>query len=335
MKFGEIPVAEAQGAILAHSVSHAGGVFKKGRVLSDRDIAELADGAVASVFVAQLEPDDVGEDEAAAMIAAALAGDNTYARDAATGRANIMTAVHGVACIDARRINRLNLIDESLTVATVSAFQVAGGGQMLATVKVIPYAVKQRVLDIALDILAGEPALSVKPLENRKVALIMTNVPGSRASLHKKSEAAMRGRLEALGSTLDEVRITEHRIETVAAAIAVAATSHDLVLVFGASAIADRKDVIPAGLVAAGGEVVHLGMPVDPGNLMMLGRLGGTGVIGVPSCARSPKVNGFDWVLARILAGLDVTSGDIMGMGVGGLLKEIASRPAPREAGSQ
>ncbi|NNE24660.1 MAG: molybdopterin-binding protein [Rhizobiales bacterium] len=333
MKFGEIPVGQALGAILAHSVSHTGGVFKKGRVLSERDIAELADGGIGSVYVAQLEADDVGEDEAAQIIAGALAGDNTRVRDAATGRANIMSALDGVACIDVQRINQLNLIDESLTVATVGAFEVAGAGQILATVKVIPYAVKRGVLDIALDILADQPALSVQPLENRKVALIMTSVPGMKASLHEKSQAAMRGRLEALGSTLDEVKITEHRIEAVAAAITAAAPAHDLVLVFGASAIADRKDVIPAGLVEAGGEVVHLGMPVDPGNLMMLGRLGAIDVIGVPSCARSPKVNGFDWVLARILAGLDVTSGDIMGMGVGGLLKEIASRPAPREAG--
>lgn len=334
MKFGEVACVEARGAILAHSVSHTGGVFKKGRVLSDQDIAELVEGGVETIFVAQLDAGDVGEDEAAAAIAAALTGDNTRARDAATGRANIMSALHGVACVDAARINQLNLIDESLTVATVSEFQVVGAEQMLATVKVIPYAVESRVLDSALDILAGAPALSVQPLLDRKVALIITSVPGSKASLNQKSEAAMRGRLEALGSTLDEVETTGHRIESVAEAIAATAKSHDLVLVFGASAIADRDDVIPAGLAAAGGEVVHLGMPVDPGNLMMLGRLGKVDVIGVPSCARSPKVNGFDWVLARILARLEVTPDDIMGMGVGGLLQEIASRPAPREAGS-
>lgn len=334
MKFGEVPCGEACGAILAHSVSHAGGVFKKGRVLSDRDIAEMIDFGVETIFVAQLELGDVGENEAAAAIAAALTGDNTQARDAATGRANIMSALQGVVCVDAARINQLNLIDESLTVATVSEFQVVGAGQMLATVKVIPYAVEQRVLDAALDIIAGAPALSVQPLLDRDVALIITSVTGSKASLNKKSEAAMRGRLEALGSTLDQVETVSHRIETVAGAITNAAKSHDLVLVFGASAIADRDDVIPAGLVAAGGEIVHLGMPVDPGNLMMLGRLGRVDVIGVPSCARSPKVNGFDWVLARILARLEVTPRDIMSMGVGGLLQEIASRPAPREAGS-
>jgi molybdenum cofactor cytidylyltransferase len=104
-----------------------------------------------------------------------------------------------------------------------------------------------------------------------------------------------------------------------------------LILLFGASAIVDRNDVIPRSLVAAGGEIVHLGMPVDPGNLLMLGKLGRTPVIGVPSCARSPKINGFDWVLERTMAGIELQARDIMDMGVGGLLMEIPSRPAPRE----
>jgi molybdenum cofactor cytidylyltransferase len=103
------------------------------------------------------------------------------------------------------------------------------------------------------------------------------------------------------------------------------------VLIFGASAIVDRGDVVPQGLVAAGGDIVHLGMPVDPGNLLLLGRAGDVPVIGVPSCARSPKLNGFDWVLARTLANLEVTPHDIMDMGAGGLLMEIPTRPLPRE----
>jgi molybdenum cofactor cytidylyltransferase len=72
-------------------------------------------------------------------------------------------------------------------------------------------------------------------------------------------------------------------------------------------------------------------MPVDPGNLMLIGRLHGQAVIGAPGCARSPKENGFDWVLMRLLAGLPVSRADITGMGVGGLLMEIVTRPQPRE----
>ena len=105
----------------------------------------------------------------------------------------------------------------------------------------------------------------------------------------------------------------------------------DLVVVFGASAVVDGEDVVPAGIEAAGGTVDHLGMPVDPGNLLIMGRIGATPVLGAPGCARSPKENGFDWVLNRLLAGIEVKPEDITGLGVGGLLMEIVSRPQPRE----
>jgi molybdenum cofactor cytidylyltransferase len=104
-----------------------------------------------------------------------------------------------------------------------------------------------------------------------------------------------------------------------------------MAIVFGASAIADRRDVIPAALEAIGGRVEHFGMPVDPGNLLMIGSVGATPVLGAPGCARSPKENGFDWVLMRLLAGLPVQREDITGLGVGGLLMEIVTRPQPRE----
>jgi molybdenum cofactor cytidylyltransferase len=101
--------------------------------------------------------------------------------------------------------------------------------------------------------------------------------------------------------------------------------------VFGASAIADRRDVIPAALESIGGRIAHFGMPVDPGNLLMIGDADGHPVLGAPGCARSPKENGFDWVLMRLLADLPVEREDITGFGVGGLLMEIVTRPQPRE----
>ena len=104
-----------------------------------------------------------------------------------------------------------------------------------------------------------------------------------------------------------------------------------MLLIAGASAITDRGDVLPAGIEAAGGSVEHFGMPVDPGNLLLLAHLDGRMVLGLPGCCRSPKLNGLDWVLERLAAGIPVIGRDIMGMGVGGLLTEIPSRPQPRE----
>ncbi|MGE0212507.1 MAG: NTP transferase domain-containing protein [Parvibaculaceae bacterium] len=332
MKFGEVRVEEAEGAILAHSVRHAKGVFRKGRLLTAADVALLTASDIARVFAARIEPDDMREDEAAEAVAQPLAGRGALVQAPFTGRANLHAAMAGVALVDAERVKALNRLHESLTVATVPAFETVAERQMLATVKIIPFAAPRSVIQRALELIGDRPLVSVAAFSAHRAGLVITKLPQTKPSLIAKSEAAVRERLAALGSTLGDVVVTRHDAAGIGKGVAaLSASGHDPILVFGASAIVDRGDVVPQGVVAAGGEVRHLGMPVDPGNLLMLARIGKTPVIGVPSCARSPKVNGFDWVLARTLAGLDPGPEDIMDMGAGGLLTEIPSRPSPRE----
>lgn len=332
MFFGQLPIDEAAGAILAHSVKHATGLFKKGRVLSTEDIRILTNSEVASVFVAKLASEDVPEDEAAAAIAQAVGADGTVAQAAFTGRANLHAAARGLAIVDAERVRALNRLHESLTFATVAPYAIVDAREMVATVKVIPFAVPRAVLESALSVIGGRPLLRVESFKDKECGLIITRLPQTKPSLIVKSEESMRARVTALDGRLSEVRVTGHSIADVAAAIDdLKARRCDPILIFGASAIVDRGDIIPSAVVKAGGEVLHLGMPVDPGNLMMFGRIDETDVIGVPSCARSPKLNGFDWVLARVMAGVAVTGDDIMDMGAGGLLAEIPTRPSPRE----
>jgi molybdenum cofactor cytidylyltransferase len=332
MKFAEYDVSAAEGAILAHSVKHHGGIFKKGRVLSAGDMALLQESGVTRVFAARLEAGDVPEDAAAEQMAKAIAGSNLLVQEPFTGRSNLHAASAGVFTIDEERLKAINRLHESLTIATVAAFAAVSEGQMIATVKVIPFAVPRDVLDQALRIAADEPLIAVRAFQRKRAGLVITKLPQTKPSLIEKSREAIQARLEALGSSLGEVLVVLHAVEPVTEAVrALKASEHDPVLMFGASAIVDRGDVIPAALTAAGGEVVHLGMPVDPGNLLMLGRIEQTPVIGVPSCARSPKVNGFDWVLERTLAGITLEPQYIMDMGSRGLLMEIPSRPTPRE----
>ncbi len=332
MDFGEIPVSRAEGAILAHTVKHAGGVFKKGRVLSAEDVAAIAEAGIGQVFAARLGPDDVPEDEAASAIAEVAGGGGTSAQAPFTGRANLHASVHGLALVDVARVRALNRLHESLTLATAASHAVVEKRQMVATVKIIPFAVPRDILAKALTIIGNEPVIRVEAFRHRQVGLVITRLPQTKPSLTAKSEAAMRQRIAALDGELGPVIVCDHAIAPVREAIRKLKAQHcHPILMFGASAIVDRGDVIPAAVAAAGGEVVHLGMPVDPGNLMMFGRLEGVPVIGVPSCARSPKVNGFDWVLERVMAGLHVAAEDIMDMGAGGLLAEIPTRPTPRE----
>jgi molybdenum cofactor cytidylyltransferase len=333
MYFGELPVSEAHGAILAHSVKHAGGTFKKGRVLSPEDIGVLIESGVASVFAARLGADDVPEDEAAAAVARVAGAQGTVAQAPFTGRANLHASVRGIAIVDLDRVRALNHLHESLTLATVQPFAIVEEREMVATVKVIPFAVPRHVLNRALAIIGKAPLIRVEAFRAKRAGLVITRLPQTRPSIVAKSQDAISERIAALGGRLAEVRVAAHRIDEVAAAIGeLKALACDPILVFGASAIVDRGDVVPSAVAKAGGEVLHLGMPVDPGNLMMLAALGDIAVIGVPTCARSPKLNGFDWVLARVMADVGVTPQDIMDMGVGGLLAEIPSRPSPREA---
>lgn len=332
MKFGEIPVAEAAGAILAHSVKHSSGMFKKGRALTAADIGLLAESGVAHVFAARLSEDDIPEDKAAETVAKAIAGEGTTVQAPFTGRANLHAHRRGLVVVDTERVKAFNRVHENLTLATSAPFEIVVERQLVATVKIIPFAVPREMLEDGLAVIGSDPVIRVENFKHRKAGLIVTRLPQTKPSLIDKSEEAIRERITALDGELAQVMVVDHAVAPVSDAVAALHGKNlNPILIFGASAIVDRGDVIPAALEQAEGEVVHLGMPVDPGNLMMFGRLEGASVIGVPTCARSPKLNGFDWVLARVMAGLHVSGQDIMDMGAGGLLKEISTRPAPRE----
>ena len=329
MKFGETPIEETLDAILAHGMAVEGATFKKGRVLSRDDLAILQKAGIATVIAARLEPGDVGEDEAAARIAQALTGDNLSASAAFTGRANLYAEVRGLAVYDRALLARLNSIDEAVTVATLPPYASVEPGQMVATVKIIPFSVPAQTLEKCIGQI--DAVFHVARFAAGKVGLVQTLLPGTREKVLNKTVKVLRLRIEAVAGTLAGERRCGHRIGEVADAIRHwRGQGCDMIFVSGAAAITDRRDVIPAAIETVGGAIDHFGMPVDPGNLMLMAHIDDTPVVGLPGCARSPKLNGFDWVLQRLAAGLTVTSQDIMDMGAGGLLTEIASRPLPR-----
>lgn len=417
MKFGEIPLHAAEGAVLVHTTRAGELTLKKGRVLRPADLAALRQAGLATVIAATLEPDDIPEDAAAGRLALAVAGPGTRLEPAKTGRCNVHALHAGLLLVDTAEITRINQIDESITIATVAADLPVRSGDMVATIKIIPFSVPAPLLDAAtctvrdpdrivdvrfsdhdaIDDLVSDgdtvslvrdpdsmhnvrfpdvrspdnnpdsptsranwpdqPAtLRIHPWRGCRAGLVMTRFAETHPSLLEKSEAAQRERLRRCGGALTEVRTVAHRQEDVAAALAeLAALGLDPILAMGASAIMDRRDVIPAAVEQLGGSLIRFGMPVDPGNLLLLATLPAQTpipipapipspaptpdpttstsritVIGVPSCARSLKRSGFDWVLERACAGIPMTSADIARLGVGGLLEEIDLRPAPR-----
>ncbi|HEY6255435.1 MAG TPA: molybdopterin-binding/glycosyltransferase family 2 protein [Xanthobacteraceae bacterium] len=331
MKFGAVPVGEAEGGIAVHSIRKDGLVLKKGTAIGKAEVAALRAVGVAEIVVARLEPSDVAEDEAAAAIAAAVAGAGIRIDRAFTGRANMFAEAAGLLVVDKDAIDRLNLVDESITFATLAAYKPVVAGEMIATVKIIPFAVARSARDAALAV-ARAPLIAVAPYRIRKIGVVSTVLPGLAGKVVEKTLKVTEERLAPAGAAIMAERRVPHEQGALAKAIdEVLKQGAELVIVFGASAIADRRDVIPAAVEAVGGRIEHFGMPVDPGNLLLVGDVRGRPVVGAPGCARSPKENGFDWVLMRLLAGLDVPREAITGMGVGGLLMEIVTRPQPRD----
>jgi molybdenum cofactor cytidylyltransferase len=333
MKFGLVPTEEAIGAVAAHFVRAGDTMVKKGTLVSAEIAMQLKQIGIETMIVARFEPSDVGEDEAAWRLARALAGDNVIVEAPFTGRSNLYAETSGVLLIDVEAINDLNAVDEAMTAATLPAYKPVVVGEMVGTVKIIPYAIPEILLQTGI-VRAGTGALRVASYTRCSVGVVSTILPGLKPSVVDKTVAVLARRLAPTGAKIVWDRRVPHETAALAEELAYQSTSAtELIVVFGASAIADRRDVIPSAIERAGGRVEHFGMPVDPGNLLLVGAIAGKPIIGAPGCARSPKENGFDWTLHRLLADVPVTRADIMALGVGGLLMEIVTRLQPREGG--
>lgn len=329
MKYGRFPIEAAAGLVLGHTVRGAA-ILKKGHILAPADVAMLRASGIASVVGARLEAADIGENVAAGQIAAALAAAQTRVSPAHTGRCNIVAAENGVLLVEKGAVDAANAVHESVTIATLPHLASVRAGQIVATVKIIPFAVARDVL-ANVGTKLGTTSLRLAPFRAKKYALISTLLPTLKPSVVASTEDIVRQRIGDITGTVSSATRVAHDEQAVAAEIRAALRGGaDVVLIVGASATADREDVVPAGIVAAGGAIDHFGMPVDPGNLLVLAHVGACPVLVLPGCARSPKLNGVDWVMQRLAADVPVSGRDIMAMGVGGLLVDTPSRPLPR-----
>ena len=329
MNFGRVALADADGAVLAHTQRLPGRVLKKGSLLDQSALDALRAAGVQSVIAARLEPGDVPEDEAASRLADALLSPGLRRTGAGTGRVNLAATEAGLLRVEAAVLGAVNGVDEALTVGTLPDYAVVAAREMVATIKVIPFSVPGAVVERAVA--AARPALALHRFRPLRVGLVMSTLPGLKPSTLAGTAEATAARVAGFTGTLLPPLECAHDEEAIAASLSrLLEQEADILLVAGASAVVDRRDVGPAGIVRAGGEIIHFGMPVDPGNLICLGRIGERPALVLPGCARSPKLNGIDWVLARLFAGLPLGGAELARMGVGGLLKDVAARPLPR-----
>ncbi len=351
MKFGAVKLDHAVGKVLGHNISGPDGkrLFRKGRPLSAEDVEALARLGRETVYVAELSADDIDENSAALRIAQASAGDNVRVTKPTTGRSNLHAETLGVLRIDIGRLSQVNLLD-AVTLATVEANSVVRPKQMVATLKMISYGVSENIVREAERIGQAEtinhsggmqtPIVRIEPLLPKKVGMILSGSPSAADRIVKGFEKAMRTRLEAWGSSLDEVKFIP--LEDVTGELNLANEIEemiereiDMIILAGETAIMDRHDIAPRAVERAGGRVTCFGAPVDPGNLLMLARHDSTGrsvqIVGTPGCARSPKKNIVDLVIPRILVGDYLTKMDIVNMGMGGMLEDVPERGRARK----
>jgi molybdenum cofactor cytidylyltransferase len=311
-----------------------GRVLRKGVVLQPADVVALLQAGHAGIMAARLEPDDVREDEAARALAEALLAPGLALSLPGTGRANIIAETAGLFRADRACVDAVNCVHDSMTLGTLPDASAVQAGEMVATIKIIPFAAPRHALDRAAGLAAGALALRLAPFRQLTAGLVLTTAPGLKPELLDRTAGTMRGRIERLTGVMLPPISCAHETPAICTALHdLLARGAGLLLVAGASAVADRLDVAPAAIMRAGGEILHFGMPVDPGNLLCLGRIGDVPALVLPGCARSPALNGIDMVLVRLFAGEPVGSGEIRRMGVGGLVKEFPSRPSPRKGG--
>ena len=332
MKFGTVPIAEAEGAILAHNLYADDGkrIMNKGRLLTSDDLDILKTHDYRDLIVSRPEANDIHENTAARKIGDALAGEGIRVKAPGVGRANLTTTVRGVLRVNVPALAQLNNIYDGICIASMREHTLVDEKELVVLVKIVPFFVpEERIIDIERIAQDTQPIISIRPLVPRKVALIISGYDSVRDKLLEEFYDPVRQRIEFLDSELLDPIYVPHETQYIAHAMRECADC-DLILIASVSAIIDADDVVPDALRLAGGSVTIHGLPVDPGTLLMMGYLNQVPVVGAPSCIKSPKTNVIDLLLPRLIAGERLTRSDLVQMGHGGLLQDIPNRPMPR-----
>ena len=331
MKIKNLAPQDSIGVVLAQTYNLPGKIISKGTFVTNEVVGYFKTGNVKTILCAVPEEGDIHEDEAAEAISSAIDKNHIYADKASTGRVNFKSQSLCLVRYDRDFIKELNLVDESIAFSIVEHNQLLAEGDLIATLKIIPFFMQKKYVDRVIKILAKDELFKIHSLKKKEVILIQTCFEWQKKSIFTATSNVTKARLEALGCSLKKEKLINHDYDTLRAIIRSSVKNEpEILLVSGATAITDRSDYIPKAILSEGGEIIQYGLAVDPGNLLLIGKVGNTTVIGMPGCARSPKLNGFDWVLQLLMADIPINREELADMGAGGLLMEIASRPLPR-----
>jgi hypothetical protein len=319
-----IPVNEAVGMVLGHDGTRIvpgqakGPAFKKGHIIRAEEIPAFLDIGKQNIFVLDLKPGVVHEDEAARRIARAAAGPGIRLSEVAEGRVNLIAQADGLLKIDVAALTRVNTIGQ-IVFATLHTFQPVNADQAVAGTRVVPLTIDES------EIVAAErvcrscfPLIQVKPFKTRRVGVVITGSEVYHSRIEDGFGPVIQKKFAALGSRVTrQILVSDDRQMTVDAIKALIEEGVDMIMVTGGMSV-DPDDQTPASIRGAGGNVVVYGAPIFPGAMFMLATIGDVVVAGLPGCVMYYQTSIFDLVMPRLLAGEAVSRDEIAAMGHGG-----------------
>lgn len=329
----EVKTEDAVGMALAHDLTQIlpgefkGRLFRKGHVVSADDIPKLKDIGKEHLYVVELAPTDLHEDDAAARMAAALGGEHTAHGEAHEGKVTIKSTIRGLATIDKEAVDAVNRLGD-IALATVANHRVVQPGDAIAATRVIPLLVPEAKVRAAEDVAAryrrqsgGAAPVRVRPFKPMKAGLLTTGTEVYTGRIADKFGPAVRAKLEALGSEVAEQRLAPDDRQTIVKDIHYfLEQGYDMILVTGGMSV-DPDDRTPGAIAAAGTDIVSYGTPMLPGSMLLFGYLRGVPIFGLPGCVMHDPYTSFDVLLPRVAAGDTIVREDIVGMGYGGLYR--------------
>ncbi len=322
------------GAVLTRDLTVGGRRWSKGRRLSPDDLLALAaEEPGPSVTVLVADGNELHEDEAALRLAKAIAGQGLEVRGPNQSRLDLVAATDGVVTVRVGELERVNRLDP-LEVFTVYDGQVVEKGDLVASVKVAPHLVDAAVVEAGARIagFGSQPIVWVAPFVARRVGVVVKE--SIRATAKNRFEASVRAKVEGLGSEILDIVYVEDdadAVETAVGRFTRGADTADLVLTAG-SASTDPEDAFFVAIAALGGRVVRRGVPSHPGSMLWLARVGGTSILGLPTCGAYSKATAADLLLPRLLAGEPASEATVAKLGHGGILTRTQRFRFPRYA---
>ena len=324
MKIFEKSIQKTFGYLLMHSVFLKDGRIRKGKIIDQDDIRMMEKSNISKVYVGEFEEGDISENSASSLIAKAIAKSQFSISPTLSGKTNITSTADGLIEIDEEKVTKLNSLSPNIAVSTLNNHDVVYRGDHIISIKIISYVISSSDLKKIINFLKKNKIIKLKNFTSMRFGVIYTTAKNEKRSLVEKTKKSIKSRISDYNSTIMHESVIPHDYGSLKAKIEQLIESDiNCILLFLSTSITDVNDIVPSVINNLGGAVKSFGMPVDPGNLTLSGKINEVDIIAAAGSARSDTLNGLDWHLNCIHANIAVTQAMVNSLGVGGLLKDI------------